>query len=201
MENYLNGFLSYFVIVDPLGVALLFSALTAGRPKSWRIRMACRSVLISLCLVLFFGFFGAQLLTKLGIAIDSFRIAGGLLLFYTAFKMVIDPDSPPGDERSTMEEDISVFPLSIPMLAGPGCLTLTILLFADAQRFSAHLPSLLLAVASVYLLTLISLLACGQISRTIGKTGNAILKRLLGVLLASLSIQFIVDGLRGVIAG
>jgi len=201
LENYLNGFLSYFVIVDPVGVALIFGSMTAGRSGVWRTRMAWRSVVISIGLVLFFGFFGASLLQKLGIAIESFRIAGGLLLFYTSFKMVTQPEQNEIANDKPIEEDISVFPLSIPLLSGPGCLTLTILLFADAHQDAALLPPLLLAVGSVYILTLICLLASANVTKVVGKTGNAILKRLLGVLLASLSIQFIVDGIRGFLSG
>lgn len=193
----LTALLSYVVIVDPIGVSLIFAAITEGKEDTFCRKMAFRSVLLSVIIVLCFGFFGEKLLLQLGISLESFRIAGGLLLFYTAFNMIMKPEGLPSDITSQQPEDISVFPLSFPLIAGPGCLTLTVLLFADAGQRRADMIALVLAVLLVFTLTFFGFLSAHKLSHFIGKTGNNILKRLLGVLLASLSIQFIADGIMG----
>ena len=114
----LTALLSYFVIVDPIGVSLIFAAITEGKEDTFCRKMAFRSVLLSTIIVLCFGFFGEKLLTQLGISLESFRIAGGLLLFYTAFNMIMKPEGLPSDITSQQPEDISVFPLSFPLIAG-----------------------------------------------------------------------------------
>jgi multiple antibiotic resistance protein len=199
METFINALVSYFVIIDPVGMALIFAGLTAGRDRPYRRKMALKAVALSAAIVLLFGFFGARFLAELGIAIDSFRIAGGLLLFYTAFCMVTRPGRQEQDFQSRDSDDISVYPLTIPLIAGPGCLTLTILLFSHVRRSGGNLVWLAAAVAAVYALTLAAFLASGPVSRLFGRTGNSILKRLLGVLLAALSVQYIADGLKGLL--
>ncbi len=197
MDAILNALLAYFVIVDPIGTALIFNGLTQGGRASWRRRMAWRAVLISVALVVGFGLFGGDLLGALGIQLDSFRVAGGLLIFYAAFGMITNPDRRERDARSE-EEDISVFPLTIPLLAGPGSLTLTILLFSRTDG-AFDVAALFVAIAVVYGLALVAFLASGWLETVVGRSGNDVLKRLLGVLLASLAIQFIADGVRGLI--
>jgi len=194
IESYLHALTSYFVIVDPIGAALIFHGLVSSGEKGYATRMALRSVSISVIIVLLFGFFGEPLLTSLGITIEALRVAGGLLLFYTAFEMITKGRTP---EERTSETliDISVFPLSIPLIAGPGCLTLTILLFSGSSG-TAETVSLVLAVLTVFALTLPALLLSSQIKKLIGETGDDILRRLLGVILAALAIQFIADGVR-----
>lgn len=190
---FLHAMTSYFVIMDPIGTAIIFHSLTDGGSSSYIHRMAVRAVLISTVIVLLFGFLGEQILSNLGISIASLRVAGGLLLFYTAFNMVTSQQQ---QKRSVdLQVDISVYPLSIPLIAGPGCLTLTILLFADRPQPQQSI-SLVLAVLLSYLLTLVCLLAARHIRRLIGNTGDDILRRLLGVILAALAIQFIADGVR-----
>ena len=194
---FLTALLSYFVIVDPIGVSLVFAALTDGKDDSYCRKMAFRAVLLSLIIVLCFGFFGATLLTKLGITMESFRIAGGLLLFYTAFNMITKSEVFTFEDSSKGPEDISVYPLSFPLIAGPGCLTLTVLLYADAGQRVENVIALVLAVLLVFGLAFFCFLSAHKISGFMGETGNSIVKRLLGVVLASLSIQFIADGVMG----
>lgn len=197
-EIFLHALTSYFVIIDPIGAALIFHGLTAGGSRGYALRMALRAVLISTTVILLFGFFGEALLAKLGISIAALRVSGGLLLFFTAFHMITRARS---DERGfTAELDISVFPMSIPLLSGPGCLTLTILLFSRAPAPGDTL-ALVAAVLTINLATLGALLAAPRISRVIGHTGDDILRRLLGVILAALSIQFVADGIRQIVAG
>ncbi|HKL26668.1 MAG TPA: MarC family protein [Desulfuromonadales bacterium] len=189
MEIYLHALTSYFVIIDPIGTAVIFHGLTGGAERAYVRRMALRSVLISTAIVLLFGFFGESLLTSLGISIASLRVAGGFLLFYTAFNMITRQGRK--ERRSQLQTDISVYPLSIPLIAGPGCLTLTILLFSQGGTLQ-----LTAAVLTIYLATLAAFLGSGKIHRLIGETGDDILRRLLGVVLAALAVQFIADGIR-----
>lgn len=197
VDVFLTAFVSYFVIIDPIGVAFVFSALTRGRGEKYRQAMAQRSVLLSTGIVFLFGFLGADLLERLGISIESFRIAGGLLLFYTAFTMVTTGKDKMRDQDGADPDDISVFPLSIPMIAGPGCLTLTILLFSKARGVEGAHVALIFAFVAVCALTFAGFIASEKMTRLVGKTGDDVLRRLFGVLLAALSIQFIMDGVKG----
>ncbi|PKN11559.1 MAG: MarC family protein [Deltaproteobacteria bacterium HGW-Deltaproteobacteria-4] len=196
-EIFLHALTSYFVIIDPIGSALIFHSLTIGGSRSYARRMALRAVGISTLIILLFGFFGEALLAKLGISIAALRVSGGLLLFFTAFQMITRAKS---DERNfnSDEIDISVFPMSIPLISGPGCLTLTILLFSRPAAQHETL-ALLAAVLTISVITLLALLLAPRVTRIIGRTGDDILRRLLGVILAALSIQFVADGIRQIV--
>ena len=200
MEAILNPFLAYFVIVDPIGTALIFNALTKGRTDAYCRKMAIRAVCLSTVLVLCFGFWGIDLLRVLGIQMESFRIAGGLLLFYVAFGMITKPDTRDDNQPVDEQEVISVFPLSIPLIAGPGCLTLTVLLFSKASENNGNFTPLVIALLTIYLITLICFFFSKKLAKFVGQTINNIFKRLLGVLLASLAIQFIADGVKGLVS-
>ena len=189
--------MAYFVVVDPVGTSLIFNALTDGNDERYSRKMASRAVLLSTGLVLFFGFWGVALLNILGIQMDSFRIAGGLLIFYAAFGMITRPDSAEKPNREDMFEDISVYPLTIPLIAGPGCLTLTVLLFSKVRDDGTSMVPLVIAILTIYTLTLFSFLFSKTLVRLVGQTINNVFKRLLGVLLASLAIQFVADGIKG----
>jgi len=152
VESFIKAFIAYFVIVDPVGTALIFNGLTAGKDEVYCRRMAARAVFFSVMMVLCFGLWGRDLLMVFGIQMDSFRIAGGLLIFYAAFGMITQPNEK--SAGADVAGDISVFPLAIPLIAGPGCLTLTILLFSKAQENNAEILPLLAAIAIVFLMTL-----------------------------------------------
>jgi multiple antibiotic resistance protein len=201
LEFFLSALAGYFVIIDPIGMSLIFNSLTEKHNSHERKKIAFRAIFLSIIIVAAFGIGGEWILSKLGIAIDSFRIAGGLLLFYAAFHMATQGDSPAESDHNEIAEDISVFPLSFPLIAGPGCLTMTILLFAKARTVEMGLPSIIVAILIVYALTLIGFLGSDLFKRLIGDTANRVLKRLLGLLLAALSVQFIADGIRGLITG
>lgn len=194
----LHALTSYFVIIDPIGTAIVFHALTGGGNRTYTYRMAIRAVIISTIIVLLFGFLGEQVLTSLGISISSLRVAGGLLLFYTAFDMITTQQKEKG--CVDLQADISVYPLSIPLIAGPGCLTLTILLFSN-RSLPGQTSALIVAVLLIYLVTFICMISARHIRRLIGRTGDDILRRLLGVILAALAIQFIADGVRQLATG
>jgi multiple antibiotic resistance protein len=197
MESFLNTLLAYFVIVDPIGAALIFNALTDGKSDAYCKQMAMRAVFLSTVLVFCFGFWGTDLLRILGIQMESFKIAGGFLIFYAAFGMITKPDKPEDRQQVNEQDDISVFPLSIPLIAGPGCLTLTVLLFSKASESKGNFIPLVIAIIVIYLITLICFLFSKKLVKLVGRTINNIFQRLLGVLLASLAIQFIADGIRG----
>jgi multiple antibiotic resistance protein len=199
VEIFLHALTSYFVVIDPIGCALIFHGLTSDCDRAYVRQMALRSTLISLIIVLAFAFLGEALLVKLGISIDALRVAGGLLLFVTAFNMVTRGETGKKWE-SGADVDISVFPMSIPLLAGPGCLTVTVLLFSKAPGFGENVL-LIAAVVVMYACALVALSLSSRIKDIIGRTGDNILRRLFGVILAALSIQFIADGIRQIAAG
>jgi multiple antibiotic resistance protein len=200
MESLINTLLAYFVIVDPIGASLVFNALTDGKNEVYCRKMAIRSVLLSTFLVLCFGFWGTDLLEILGIQMESFKIAGGLLIFHAAFGMITKSDKVMDIQQFNKQDDISVFPLSIPLIAGPGCLALTILQFSTVTASNASFIPLVIAIVIVYLITLFCFLFSRNLMKLVGQTFNDIFKRLLGVLLASLAIQFIADGIIGLLS-
>ena len=189
---YLHALTALFVIIDPIGAALIFNSLTGNSDKKHRTIMAIKSVLISGATLILFGNYGEALFSHLGININSLRISGGLLLFYTAFHMITKEME---FSVSDKETDISVFPMSIPLLAGPGTLTLAILLFSHTSE-AAGTIAVSIAIISILALTLLLMLLSKYLKKIIGKTGDEILKRFLGVILAALAIQFIYDGIK-----
>jgi len=198
-DTFLHALTSYFVVIDPIGTALIFHGLTCDCDRAYVKRMALRSTMIAAAIVLVSAFFGEALLTKLGISIEALRVSGGLLLFITAFNMVTKGET--GRKwQSGQEVDISVFPMSIPLLSGPGCLTVTILLFSRTPDVAGSI-GLVSAVLIIYLFTYAALSSASRVKDLIGRTGDDILRRLLGVILAALAIQFITDGLRQILAG
>ena len=179
MESFIKAFIAYFVIVDPVGMSLVFNGLTVGKDDAYCRKMAFRAVSFSIVLVLCFGFWGRDLLMVVGIQMDSFRIAGGLLIFYAAFGMITQSDN--HEDTGEVMEDISVFPLSIPLIAGPGCLTLTVLLFSKAHEHNSDFFPLLTAIVCVFLLTLAGMLFSKFVVNLVGDTFNNLFKRLFGL--------------------
>ncbi|MFP5506085.1 MAG: MarC family protein, partial [Gammaproteobacteria bacterium] len=202
-----NSFLLLFVTLDPIGVTPMFAALSAHLSEPARQRTATRAVLLAAAILLVFGLGGAHLLAALGIGLPAFRIAGGSLLFLLAIDMVFARHS--GLRSTTRGEyheaehrqDISVFPLAFPLLAGPGALT-TILLLTTGQRGEPVLLGVVLgALAVVLLLTWAVLRLAGPLLRVLGETGANVIGRLLGLLLAALAVQFMIDGVTAVLQG
>jgi len=187
---FLNALTALFVIIDPIGVALIFNGIAPSDLVRARAKIALKAVFISAIVLVLFGNYGELLLKQLGISIHALRISGGLLLFYTAFNMVT---SELKYSKGSDVIDISVFPLSMPLLAGPGSLTVSILLFSNTIDTSEQL-SVFLAVILICCVTFISMILSKYVKQLIGRTGDEILRRFLGVLLAALAIQFIFDG-------
>lgn len=190
--TYLTAFTGLFVIIDPIGAALIFNSIVPPNDSRHSNEMAIKATVISSILLVGFGLYGEPLLHYLGININSVRVAGGLLLFYSAFGMITQEAETPAESHKT---DISVYPLSIPLIAGPGALTLVILLFAQAKTVASDF-AVFAAIISVLLLNMVLMMLSKQLQRIIGRTGDEILRRFLGVILAALAVQFVYDGIK-----
>lgn len=196
MGLFITAFVALFVIIDPLGSAAVFSGLTAKINKKQAIKIAFKAVLIAICVLLFFGVFGHTILTHMGISQTSFKIAGGLLLFYTAFRMVMGGHEQTAPTASASSSDIAIFPLAIPLLAGPGCITAFILLVEKAQAQGEPVVYVVFAMLLVELLAFFALITATQIKRLLGEGALSVLARMTGILLAALAVQFVIDGIR-----
>lgn len=205
LEVGINSFLLLLVTIDPVGVTPMFAALGAHLSESARRRAALRGVLLAAGILIVFGLVGDRLLMALGIGLPAFRIAGGSLLFLLAIDMVFARQS---GLRSTTQgeyheaeqrDDISVFPLAFPLLAGPGALTTILLLTTGQHGEPMLLGSIFVALSLVLLLTWLVLRLAGPLLRALGETGANVIGRLLGLLLAALAVQFMVDGVVAII--
>lgn len=199
-EFVFNSFVTLLVIVDPLGLAPIFAALTRGYPGKRKREAAIRGTALGAVILFVFALVGDALLGALGIGLPAFRTAGGILLFLLALDMIFA--RPTGlrsrtvreQEEESFEQDISVFPLAIPLLAGPGAIT-TVLLYTGGASLT-QVAVLMAVLSAVLLLTLVSLLLAPLIMRLFGETGANVLSRVLGVLLAALAVQFVIDGIQ-----
>ena len=197
---FVSSFITFFVVIDPPGCAPIFAGLTGDYPPAHRRLMAFRSVAVASGILIFFALLGEGLLRTLGISLAAFRIAGGIMLFLIALDMVFERRTQRRESRAQEvsadpeHDDISVFPMGIPMIAGPGSIASVMLLMArtDGVQSSAVV---LAALAAILLLTLLALLAAGALMRLLGKRLEAMLTRLLGVILAALAAQFVIDGI------
>ncbi|WP_187430389.1 hypothetical protein ROLI_019540 [Roseobacter fucihabitans] len=192
----ITSFVTMLVVIDPIGLAPLFVALTQGMTPALRRRIALRATGTAILILLAFAAFGEALLSFIGISMAAFRVAGGVLLFLTALDMLFERRTKRRENQSEEEEsdDPSVFPLAIPLIAGPGSIASVILLMG--QRPGVEGTVIVLgATACVMLIVMAFFLASGLIERALGKTGITVVTRLLGMLLAALSVQFVLDGL------
>jgi len=200
-DQLINAFTTLLVTIDPPGLAPIFLGLTTGMSRGQRKQVAMRGTIIAFVILAVFALFGASVLGVLGISIGAFRIAGGLLLFWIAFEMVFEKRQDRKEKTSTAAitvdhiHNISVFPLAIPLIAGPGAISATILI-AGSMQGSLERAQLIIVIASSLLLLFLALLIADRLDRFLGVTGRAILTRLLGVILAALATQFVVDGLK-----
>jgi multiple antibiotic resistance protein len=201
IELFGSALVTFLVIIDPPGCAPIFASLTRGTSPAHRRTMAIRSSLIAWAILMFFALLGRPMLHALGISLASFRIAGGILLFYIAVDMVFERRTERREKRAeaiegTREaEDISVFPMAIPMISGPGSIASAMLWVSRADDVLA-VAIVLVAITVVMLITLVTLLAAGPLMRLIGEKVEAMITRILGVILAALAAQFVIDGLR-----
>ena len=205
LELFLSAFIALFVVIDPPGCAPIYAGLTSGASHAQARTMALRACFIATLILLVFAVFGEDLLGALHIELNSFRIAGGIMLFLIALDMVFEKRTQRREERAekvkaTPEiEDVSVFPMAMPMIAGPGSIA-TIMLLTARARGTQETLVVLGALGAVMLLTLLPLVAAGPLMRLLGSRVEAVITRLLGVLLAALAAQYVIDGLRATLA-
>ena len=200
LETALIAFTTYFATIGPADVAALFAALTPKNTAAERRQMAIKGSLIATAILLVFALFGEAVLRLFGISLPALRIAGGILLLLIAIDMVFG--RPSGGTTTTSAEnaeaalkhDISVFPLATPLIAGPGAIGATILLVADAEADRLRVAIVILVMLGVLLLTFLLMLVATQVQRLLGVTGLHVVSRIVGVLLAALAVQFILDG-------
>ena len=199
-ELFISAFVTFMVVIDPPGCAPIFASITAGTTPQHRRAMAFRSVGIAAGILIFFALLGRDLLAALGISLNSFRIAGGLLLFLIAVDMVFEKRTERREDRAEevvkeKPEDISVFPMAIPMIAGPGSIASVMLQMARSDTWTERLI-VSGALGATLLLTLLCLLLAGPLMKLLGYRLEAMITRLLGVILAALAVQFVIDGIR-----
>jgi multiple antibiotic resistance protein len=205
-DELVKFFVVLLVVVEPLSLLPILAGLTDGADDGYRRRMSVKAVGISVAVCLVFALGGAALLQVLGITVDAFKVGGGILLFLLAVEMVFARPSgvrsitPGEDAEAHHRGDISVFPLAFPLIAGPGALATILLAFAGVAPGSLQFAAQVCIILVVLGITLALMLLTGPVMRVIGVTGGAVLGRLLGVLLAALASQFVLDGIRGAIA-
>lgn len=193
----ISAFVTLFVIIDPIGLTPMFVALTQGMTAAERRRIALRACLIAVLLLAMFGLFGEAVLGFVGISMPAFRIAGGLLLFLTALDMLFERRSKRREDQADDDRpDPSVFPLATPLLAGPGSIATMILLAGAAEGDTLAMAGVMAVMLAVVALGFFMFLTAGLLERVLRKTGINVVTRLLGMLLAALSVQFVLDGLR-----
>jgi multiple antibiotic resistance protein len=204
IEFVVSAFVTLFVVVDPIGLAPTFLAVTHGLPASARSQIATRASLIALTILVGAALIGDWLLARLGISLPAFRIAGGLLLFSIASEMVfgvrLERQSRTAEQAIEDVRRIAAFPLAIPLLAGPGAITAAVLLASQADGRPVFVLSLIAMIVVIIAISLAVFLLAGRVGPLLGTTANLVLSRLLGVLLAALAVQFVIDGIRAVLA-
>ena len=200
-ELFISALVTFLVIIDPPGCAPIYASLTTGASAAQRRAMAIRAVVVAAIILLVFALFGQVLLSALGIELYSFRIAGGIMLFLIALEMVFEKRTQRREARAQDVidrpeiEDVSVFPMAMPMIAGPGSIASVMLLMGRSESW-AERGVVLGALGVVLAITLIALLAAGPLMRLVGERIEIVITRVLGVILAALAAQFVIDGLR-----
>ncbi|HLF59152.1 MAG TPA: MarC family protein [Alphaproteobacteria bacterium] len=203
MDTVLHAFIALFVIVDPIGIAAIFLGLTSGSDAAYRKRTAVRGTVIATVVMFVFAFVGDYLFRALGVSLPAFSIAGGALLFLLAIDMVLVRRSGlrsttvSEDHEAGSKEDISVFPLAIPLIAGPGALTSILLLMERAGHDGLLQAAIIGVMFAVMGMTFGILVFADVVRRVLGITGVNVVGRVLGIILAALAVQFILNGIRG----
>lgn len=200
------SFVTFFVLIDAVGVAPVFATLTAHGPSAWRRKMAVKSIWVAAIIIFAFAFGGAWLLGAMHITIDAFRAAGGILLFLIALDMVFEKRTERREHRAEEVlaehaddeelDDVSVFPIGIPMIAGPGTIATAMFYMSEAGGW-AEKGVVLAAIGINLLITLVIFLAAGPLVRMMGSSISGAITRIFGVILAALSVQLMIDGIKG----
>jgi multiple antibiotic resistance protein len=204
-DSLFNAFVTILVTIDPPGLAPLFLALTAGMNRQQRSQVSIRASVIGFAILALFALAGTAILSVFGITLPAFRVAGGFLLFFIAFEMVFERrqerKEKSADAAITKDHihNIAAFPLAIPLIAGPGCISATVLLSGSFQGWAGQ-SALVLIILVCLLITWMVFVLAERVDGFLGHTGRSILTRLLGVILAALAVQFVADGIRALMA-
>lgn len=204
-DTVFNAFVTILVTIDPPGLAPLFLAVTRGMNREQRLQVSVRASVIAFFVLAVFAVAGAAILTVFGITLPAFRVAGGFLLFFIAFEMVFEKRQDRKEKISDVAitrdhiHNIAAFPLAIPLIAGPGAISATVLLSGSFQGWAGQLALVLIILACLAATYLVFVLA-ERIDQFLGQTGRSILTRLLGVILAALAVQFVADGIKALMA-
>jgi multiple antibiotic resistance protein len=201
LETWLTGFTTFFATVGPIEAAVLFATLTPKMARSERAAMAWKATLIAGLILLVFTLLGQPILAQLGVSIAALQVAGGIVLLLIAIDMIFAKPtsafrlSAPEDAEAQTKDDLAVFPLATPLLAGPGAMSAAILLAAKADGDPTALSLVVTALAAVMVVTLVLLLGGHDLNRSIGVTAQRVLMRVLGILLSAIAVQAMFDGL------
>lgn len=208
VTQFTTYFVTFFVLIDAVGVAPIFAALTARGDAAYRRSMAIRSVVVATIIIFAFAIGGAWLLDHMGISLNAFRAAGGALLFLIALDMVFEKRTERRGQRADeyisgheKPDDISVFPVGIPMVAGPGSIASAMLFMSNASGDLPHQAVVLAAIGANLVLCLLIFLAAGPLVKMMGESVAGAVTRIFGVILAALSVQLLIDGLKGAFLG
>lgn len=205
LEDVFNAFVTILVTIDPPGLAPLFLVLTSGMNRQERAQVALRASVIGFAVLALFALAGAAILSVFGITLPAFRVAGGLLLFYIAFEMIFERRQERKEKSAGVAitrdhiHNIAAFPLAIPLIAGPGAISATVLLSGSFQGWAGQAVMVGIILAGILITWLVFLLA-ERVDGFLGHTGRSILTRLLGVILAALAVQFVADGIKALMA-
>ena len=200
LEDAFVAFATFFATIGPPDIAIVFATLTLRKTARERMRLAAKATFVAMIILLFFSFLGKPLLAYLGISLAAMRTAGGILLLLIAIDMVFarssGATSATDDEKieAADSDDISVFPMATPLIAGPGAIGAAILLVAETEGDPAQVISVVAALISVLVLTFVLMIAASQVQKVLGVTGSQVVMRVMGILLAALAVQFFFDG-------
>jgi len=205
IDELLKFFVLLFVVVEPVTLVPVFASLTDGASERYKRKMSFKAVTVSGIVLSLFALGGAWFIRVMGISIDAFRIAGGVMLFLIALEMVFARESGTkitSEEKTEVQQraDISVFPLAFPFIAGPGALATVLLTFGTLKPDAVLTVGLLLVIVLILAITLALMLLTPLVNRVMGVTGAHVVSRLAGVVLAALAVQFMIDGLKGAFA-
>lgn len=205
LDLIINAVVTLMVTIDPAGLAPLFLAVTAGMDRKQRLNVATRAIITAAIIMVLFALIGSSILSLFGITLPAFRVAGGLLLFWIAFEMIFERRQVRHEntaEKAVSEDhvrSVAIFPLAIPLIAGPGAISAIILLSGDFSG-AAERTGLIGIILAILALTWMIFIAAERIDGLLGETGRSVLTRLLGVILSALAVQFVADGIKALAA-
>jgi multiple antibiotic resistance protein len=199
---FAGALVTIFIAIDPIAIAPLFLTLTPNLDKPARLRVMRRAVIVATIILLAFAFLGRALLRSLGISVPAFYIAGGILLLLIAIDMLFarpsrTRETPEEEREALLSADVSVFPLAVPVLSGPGAIATVVLYMSLAGTNVLKIGAVILAIGISLLASYLSMRLSDLVLRVLGKTGVHVVSRVIGILLAALAVQFVLNGVAG----